>query len=87
MRKDNPLRKMSIVAVRKLEIRDEDGNEIVMDITHAPRFADVIESTRKDFAVGGSGDDEKPLYFLTRSGRLLGCSSWISVRFSSYFCC
>ena len=77
---------MSLVVAHKLEIRHEDGHEVIIDITSPPRFADIMESIQRDFTVGGPLDaikKEKPLYFITRAGRVLGSSAWFPVSMST----
>ena len=80
MRKEEPLRKMSLILMEKLQVIDGQGNEIVVDMEKIPRFGDIIENVQNDFAVGGKEENDKaPMYFLSDVKRYMGSTKWIRV--------
>ena len=74
---DSP-RQMSLVIGQKMEVHDDLGAELVIDLSRVPRFDDVIQNLRRA-VTDRRADDTRPAYFLTGAGRVLGSTSWIAV--------
>lgn len=76
-RKDDPLRKMCLIKIRRLNVEVEDEGITqakVTELTSVPTFGDVF-STMQSMGF----EDNRIWYFLSSAGRLLGSLDWLQV--------